>query len=244
MTGTNHALIFKEIYEGFSAPLSDIDCGEKCGPHNDYGVPVCCDIQVVIPSAFDLEWEYLQPRTDLWRLWDGESAAVRQELNQEIQSGQVLIHCLGHHHCQRSFRSLTCRAFPFFPYLDKTGNFLGMAYYREYRDLCWIISNLSVVSERYKTQFKWVFEKLFNLFPDTRENYFNYSQYLRDLAVNTDEMIPILDFAGNVLEINPVADNIQEVSYRELESYGPFGIMKELFFPDEAQALSMDENEL
>jgi hypothetical protein len=235
MTGKKHVELFQELYQGFSLPLSDLDCGEKCGPYNDYGIPICCDIKLVIPSAYDLEWEFLRPRTDLWRLWEDGSSVTRQELNREIQPGQVLIQCRGYQECQRSFRSITCRAFPFFPYLDQRDSFLGLAYYRDYRDSCWIISNLSTVREEYKLQFKWVFERLFELFPETRENYKDYSRYLRDQTAHAGEMFPILDFTGKVLLVDPVSEQYQVASYKELGSFGPFGIGKELIFPDEAQ---------
>jgi len=53
MAETKPVPSFKELYKKFSLPLSGIDCGEKCGPFNDYGIPVCCDIQLVVPSAYD-----------------------------------------------------------------------------------------------------------------------------------------------------------------------------------------------
>ncbi len=53
MAETNSEISFEELYKEFSLPLSGIDCGEKCGPFNDYGIPICCDIQLVVPSAYD-----------------------------------------------------------------------------------------------------------------------------------------------------------------------------------------------
>ena len=235
MTDSKLDFSFKELYQEFSLPLSEIDCGKKCGPHNDYGVPVCCDIEIVVPAAYDLEWEYLQAETELWHLWQGPGSIEQEELIRDVQPGQQLLQCLGHQSCQRSFRSITCRAFPFYPYLDRAGNLLGLAYYREYRDQCWIISNLSVVKAEYKEQFQRAFEKIFQRYPDTKENFLHFSGYMRGQAADAGEGLTLLDFAGRVLKVNPISEQVREITYRDLESYGPFGIIKELVFPDEVQ---------
>ena len=235
MTRSHQPINFKKLYNGFSLPLSNLDCGEKCGPYNDYGVPVCCDIQLLIPSAYDLEWNYLQSETALWRLWSGSSAIEKDSLQQEAQPGQVLIQCLGHQHCQRSFRTITCRAFPFYPYLDSVGSFIGLAYYGDYREQCWIISNLSSVSEEYKSQFQTSFLKLFQLYPDTRDNFLNFSRSMRNQAANVGESIALLDFAGGVFIVDPITEKVQQISFQDLGSFGPFKIMKDLIFSDEDQ---------
>ena len=235
MTDSNPDFTFKELYREFSLPLSGIDCGEKCGPFNDYGIPVCCDIKIVIPSAYDLEWEYLRTETELWHLWQGSGSIEQEELIQDVQPGQQLLQCLGHHSCQRSYRSITCRAFPFYPYLDRDGDLLGLAYYREFRDQCWIISNLSVVTAEYKEQFQRTFEKLFQRYPDTKENYLHFSSYMRGQVADAGENLTLLDFSGRVFRVNPISEQVREISYRDLENYGPFGIIKDLIFPDEIQ---------
>jgi hypothetical protein len=235
MTDSNPDFTFKELYQEFSLPLSGIDCGEKCGPFNDYGVPVCCDIKLVVPSAYDLEWEYLQAETEFWHLWQGSGSIEQEELIQDVQPGQQLLQCLGHQSCQRSYRSITCRAFPFYPYLDRVGNLLGLAYYREFRDQCWIISNLSVVTAEYKEQFHRTFEKLFQRYPDTKENFLHFSSYMRGQVADAGENLTLLDFTGRVFRVNPISEQVREISYRDLENYGPFGITKDLIFPDEIQ---------
>jgi len=233
---------FEELYKEFSLPLSGIDCGEKCGPFNDYGIPVCCDIQLVVPSAYDLEWEYLRSETDLWHRWQGSPEIDKEELTRQAQPGQVLLQCLGHKHCQREFRSLTCRAFPFFPYLDSNGNFLGLSYYWEYRDQCWIISNLSLINTDYKIQFQRVFEEIFSHYPATKKNYINYSDYIRAHAVGIEREIPLLVFDDRIYLINPGDEGIREITYQDLDCFGPFGIIKELVFPDEIQDQQRIEN--
>ena len=177
---------FHELYIDFALPLCEVDCGQKCGSYNDYGVPICCDIHQVIPSAFDLEWRYLKHNTDLWLPWSS-AGSYDQKLDEELLDGQVLLECKGYQECQRDFRTLTCRAFPFYPYLNSQGALLGLAYYPEFRFGCWIISNLEIVSLAYKQGFQRAFQRVFELYPDYRLNYIDYSRYERENAAKEDE---------------------------------------------------------
>ena len=232
--------IFRELYSGFAMPLSEIDCGLRCGPHNDYGVPVCCDIQQVVPAAFDLEWRFLQENMDLWQPWSSYGS-VDLELEEELQDGQVLIMCKGYQECQRNFRTLTCRAFPFYPYLDSKGIFTGLAYYPDFRSACWIISNLEVVSQAYKEAFRRTFQRIFELYPQYRLNFASYSSYMRGKAAENDEKIVLLGFSGDAFLIDPETGQEYEVEYKELGAFGPYEITRELQFPDESQSLKDTE---
>lgn len=232
MRGKKDKGIFQELYNGFAMPLCEIDCGIKCGPLNDYGVPICCDIHHVIPAAFDLEWSYLKDVTDLWQPW-GSSEPLDQELGDELQDGQVLLQCKGYQECQRDFRTLTCRAFPFYPYLDSRGVFQGLAYYPEFRYGCWIISNLDVVSQAYKDAFQHVFQRVFDLYPDYYLNFSDYSRYEREKAAEENDKIVLLDFAGDVHLVDPETEKKYQVQFKELSAFGPYEITRELRFPDE-----------
>ncbi len=232
MNASAEKRFFEDLYRNFSQPLSQIDCGEKCGPFNEYGVPVCCDINLIIPSAYEAEWDYLQENTDLWSPWSS-SGPIDSDLEDEKQDGQVLLKCLGYQYCQRNYRSLTCRAFPFFPYLDSRGNFIGLVYFHEYREMCWIISNLSVVSSEYKAEFQKAFVALFQEYPESKVSYIQYSTYLRnEMAVSGDKII-LLDFVENIYIVDPESEISRQVDFDDLESYGPFSITKDLIFPDE-----------
>ena len=232
MNDTPEKIFFEDIYQIFSRPLSNVDCGEKCGPFNEYGVPVCCDINLIIPSAYKEEWEFLKEKTDLWQHWSS-SNPIDVGLENDVQDGQVLLKCLGYQYCQRSFRTLTCRAFPFFPYFDSRGNFIGLVYFQEYRELCWIISNLSVVTTDYKADFQQAFELLFKQYPESKEGYSQYSSYIRvENAVSGDKII-LLDFEGNVYLLDPDSEISHQVGYEDLESFGPFSITNDLIFPYE-----------
>jgi len=225
---------FKDLYSGFSMPLCEIDCGLKCGPYNDYGVPVCCDIHLVIPSAFDLEWKYLEENTDLWKPWSS-SGPESGEPEGELQDGQVLLQCKGYQSCQREYRTLICRAFPFHPYLDSRGLFIGLAYYPEFRKNCWIISNLKVVSQPYKEAFQRTYQRVFETYPGCRHDFSSYCGYVREKALEEQEEIVLLGFSGEVYLIDPKSEEKYRVEYKELGAFGPFEITRELRFPDESK---------
>lgn len=225
--------IFRDLYHGFEMPLLGLDCGLKCGPYNDYGVPVCCDIQLVVPAAFELEWEYLQESTDLWQPW---SSSGLIDLSDQVQDGQVLLQCKGYQECQRPFRTLTCRAFPFYPYLTSQGVFSGLAAYSDFREECWIISNLHTVSREYKDAFQMTFEKVFSFFPESQENFWDYSRYVREDAAARDEPVQVLDFQGGAGLVDPVSEKVTPIDIKDLPAYGPFAVARELPFPDEVLA--------
>jgi hypothetical protein len=238
MSGPPGNLLFADLYKLFSEPLTGVDCGEKCGPYNDYGVPVCCDIQLLVPAAYDEEWTYLSKSTDLWHPWQGDQEADPEDLQKNLQSGQVLLECLGYQRCQRPYRSITCRAFPFYPYLSSRGEFLGLAYYRDFRDQCWIISNLNLVSQDYIIEFQGAYQRLFEFFPETRRGYIEFSAYMREQTSSAGEDLVLLGFSDLFYFVHPSTEKVSEINVDELDSFGPFKIAKGLVFPDEMRDLT------
>lgn len=226
-------VFFQELYRLFSDPITDVDCGEKCGPHNYLGVPFCCDVQHTVPAALQEEWDYLKPRTDLWRTWQGFSSGETQDLNDELQEGHVLLVCQGYQYCQRPFRTLSCRAFPFFPFLDRDGTFLGLSYYRDYRDECWVISNLDLVSARFAEEFRNGFKRLFEVYPGLKEGYRRYSELVRDQTREAGEQVVLLQPGQRIFLLDPVSENLEEIDTGSLPAYGPYRIIKDMPFPDE-----------
>ena len=184
--------MFPALHSRFDAPIAALDCGERCAPYNERGVPFCCDTHHTIPSAYQDEWEYLQVSTDLWHAYEPPDANDTARLVELTPAGQVLIECQGHSRCQRDYRAITCRAFPFFPYLTREGEFIGLSYYWEYEDRCWVISHLGVVTSQYVAQFVAAFDELFAAYPDEVENFRQQSIRMRRVFGRRRSAIPLL----------------------------------------------------
>lgn len=224
---------FAALYARFRSPIADLDCGERCAPHNEGGAPFCCDARHAVPSAYVAEWAYLQSNTDLWRPWEGQSPAERDDLLRKTPEGQVLIVCKGHRLCQRGFRSITCRAFPFFPYLTRQGQFVGLAYYWEYEERCWVISNLQVVSDRYRQEFVAAYEWILSALPEERENFRQFSILMRRIFGRAGRAIPLLHRNGGYYKVTPRNGRMRRVPPEALPRFGPYRLAAQLPFPDE-----------
>jgi hypothetical protein len=222
------------LYDGFNAPIMSLNCGQKCAPYNG-GVPYCCDTCHSVPTAYPDEWGFLQGNTDLWHLWEAEDPEETQRLKEEAGPNLVLIECQGHEHCQRDFRSLVCRAFPFYPYIDSSGAFLGLSYYWDYWERCWVISNLDRVSPEYRREFVDTFEKLFALLPDEKLTFANHSAEVRTVFKNENSGVPLLHLDGNDYYIDPFTEKIEPAA--EFPKYEPYEIADDLLFEDEVQGL-------
>jgi len=231
----------KELYTQFDAPITVLDCGKKCAPYNEGGKPFCCDICVAVPTVYQEEWDYLNTHTDLWFVWKAENCTDTREeaakevsrLKEETPGSMVLVECLGPSLCQRSYRGLTCRQFPFFPYIDSQGNFLGLSYYWEYEEQCWVISNLEVVTEDYQRQFLAAFETIFRWMPGEFENYRYHSEVMRDTFNEQRRAIPLLHRNGYAYKITTHNERMRRVPVDSLPTFGPYRIAAKMPFPDE-----------
>jgi hypothetical protein len=224
---------FAGLYARFQAPIAALNCGDRCAPYNERGVPFCCDTRHAVPTAYQAEWEYLQENTDLWHAWQAEDPDETRRLQSETPPGQTLIACQGHLCCQRNFRSITCRSFPFFPYLDQEGKFLGLSYYWEYEDRCWVISNLQVVTTEYREQFIAAYETLFEQIPEERETFHHHGSEMRRIFARRGRAIPLLHRNGGFYKISPGNGRLRRVAAESLPKFGPYRIAADLPFADE-----------
>jgi len=223
----------KSVYASFDAPLAAFDCGRKCSPHNERGVPFCCDTRHAVPTAYQAEWSYLEANTDLWHLWEDPDQGETARLRDETPEGMELIECLGHHHCQRNFRSITCRAFPFFPYIDSACKFIGLSYYWEYEQRCWVISNLDVVTYEYRQQFVQTYDILFSKDPGELNNFGYHSQIMRQVFTKRRQAIPLLHRDGYFYQIAPDDEQLNHVEPESLPKFGLYEIAALMPFPGE-----------
>jgi hypothetical protein len=229
------------FYANFDAPIAAFDCGEKCAPYNEGGKPFCCDICHAVPTAYTFEWDYLIDNTDLWDEWKAEQCtdspeeaeAEVERLRKETPSTMVLMECLGPDQCQRDYRALTCRQFPFFPYIDSQGNFLGLSYYEEYEDVCWMINHLEVVTAEYIQQFIHAFEFIFSRIPEEFENYKTHSEVTRDELSEKKRALSLLHWNGFAYKISPHNERMRRVPVDKFPKFGPYKLAEKMPFLDE-----------
>ena len=160
--------------------------------------------------------------------------------NAQTPKGQVLIECKGHLHCQRQYRSLTCRAFPFFPYFTLKGEFIGISYYWEYEDRCWIISHLDQVSSGYVSEFVTIYETIFQVYPEEKEAFRYHSSMMRRLFSRRKRAIPLLHRNGRAYKISPRDGRKRKISAQDLPKYGPYRVASKLLFPDETSPIQVN----
>ena len=224
---------FTSLYQRFDAPIGVMNCGERCAPYNERGVPFCCDTRHAVPSAYAVEWQYLQANTTLWHEYGSGDVKHLAKLRRELPDDQVLIECLGHRFCQRDYRSIVCRSFPFFPYITRQGEFIGFSYYWEYEERCWVINNLSKVSLEFRVQFINAYEEIFQFYPEELENFRGFSTYMRRVFGHRRRAIPLYHRNGSFYKITPRNGRMRRTRVENLPTYGPYRIAAELPFPDE-----------
>jgi hypothetical protein len=219
----------RALYDGFAAPIAALDCGQKCAPHNPRGKPFCCDICHAIPAAYTSEWAYLEKNTALWHKWRGnecadvnEAGAEQARLQADTPENMLLLACLGPARCQRDFRALSCRQFPFFPYVTDDYRFLGLTYDWEFEPFCWVISHLEQVTDAYRAQFIRTFDQLFALFQDEFDSYALRSEQMRTHFIEQKRRIPILHRNGRFYLFSPGSERLRSLDPACLPQFGPY----------------------
>ena len=221
-------LDIRRLYDRFNAPVTAVDCGTKCAPHNPSGKPFCCDICHAIPVAYHQEWDYLRKNTQLWHAWRGDECTEDPSDPQEIRASTPdhlqLLACLGPDQCQRDFRAASCRSFPFFPYVTSNDRFIGLAYDWEFEPSCWVISSLGEVTAAFRAEFVRTYDQLFELWPDEFESYAVRSEQARAYFSTLRRRIPILHRSGKDYLLSPGSERMQRVSPDQFRRFGPYKI--------------------
>lgn len=217
----------RSLYDGFNSPITLLDCGKKCAPHNPNGKPFCCDIHHAVPAVYKSEWDSLRSNTDLWHPWgekEGEVSTPEDvaSLKADTPEHMVLLACLGPSQCQRQFRALSCRQFPFFPYVTSDYRFIGMAYDWEFETKCWVISNLSQVTQTYREEFVLTYDRLFALFQEEFDQYACHSERMRESFRRRHRRFPLLHRNGGYYLVSPQNERLQKLSAERLPRFGVY----------------------
>lgn len=211
---------FAKIFDLFDAPVMKVNCGEKCA-HLNEGGPVCCDVDNAIPIMQVAEWKLLKSRSNLWKAfkpYDEHTQGIVDELSDQCKA----VECKGAMHCERDNRSLSCRAFPFFPYIGKDGEIMGLSYYWHFEDTCWVISNQHLVEQDFIDQFIEAYEILFKKDPEEYEVFVDYSATQRRVFSRRKQNIPVLGKKGKIYLIKPKKGGIKKGSKKDLPKFKPF----------------------
>lgn len=212
--------LFQRVYDLFDASVGRVDCGSKCAPLNG-GEPVCCSTQHAVPVVHKAEWRFLRSRSRLWRKFEPYDAATR-EIVDTLTDTCAAIECKGARFCERDNRSVACRAFPFFPYLSRTGEFLGLAYYWDYEDRCWVISNLKIVTREFIEQFHAAFEEIFRADREEYETFLQQSAIMRRVFTRRRRPFPLICGDGKLMKVLPRGRGIVPARFDEFLPIGPY----------------------
>ena len=211
---------FRDIHARFNAAISRYDCGKWCAPLNN-GEPVCCSTRQAIPIVQRNEYKVLRQRTDMWHKFKPFDAASRAVAT-DLHASCLAVECRGARHCERENRTLACRAFPFFPYFPREGNFVGLAFYWTFADRCWVMSHLEVVKRDFVSEFCAAYELLFADDADERQAFREQSAAVRRVYTRWKKPIPIIAREGGYLSVAPGNGELRPAKVSEFERHGPY----------------------
>lgn len=214
----------RALYAGFNLPITAVDCGQKCASHNPAGKPFCCDICEAVPAAYESEWSTARETSALWHRYRGDECEEQdQKLDEdEMPEGMIPLACWGPHACERENRLLSCRQFPFFPYVSSDYEFLGLAYDWEFEQKCWVISHLALVTDEYRTQFVRTFDEIFALFQDEFDSYEIRSEELRDAFAEKQRGFVIVLRDGGLGMVDPLEERITLLEAGQAPGFGAY----------------------
>ena len=222
-------LNIRKLYDHFNSPATVVDCGDLCRRHNPSGKPFCCDVCHAVPTAYLQEWVYLKAHTKLWHTWRGDECHSEiedpQQIRQDTPKHMRLLACLGPDQCQRDFRAMSCRQFPFFPYITADDSFIGMTYYWEFESYCWVISNLGSVTSKFRREFFHTYDALLSDWEEEYDSYYYLSEDMRSEFVRLKRRIPLLHRNGRYYLLSPKSDRLSRV---EPDQFRQFGFYKSL----------------
>jgi hypothetical protein len=217
---------FRQLYNSFNASLADLDCGLQCAPHNPTGKPFCCDICQAVPAVYREEWDYLRGNSDLWHPWQGDECSSEANdpaaLAAQTPEHMLLLACQGPAHCQRPFRALSCRQFPFFPYITSTDRFIGLVCDWEFESTCWVISHLEAVSQAYRDEFVRTYDQLLYTIPGEFEGYAIQSEHIRLHYAGRGRRFPLLHRNGKDYLVSPRSQRLECISPERFPRHGHY----------------------
>jgi len=211
---------YAHLYANFEAPVMRFDCGRMCAPLND-GSPICCSTEAAVPVASKTEYKLLKKRTDLWRKFKPKDAAG-SEIVDTLDKSCVAIQCKGARYCERENRSLSCRTFPFYPYITRERELIGLAYYWIFEDRCWVISTLERIDQDFIDEFLATYEYIFRKDPSEFDVYRDWSTNQRRVFSRWKRHFPVIGRDGRWKKVQPHGGGIVPAKKGDLGRHGPY----------------------
>ncbi len=210
--------LYRKVYKDFQAPVSRFDCGRKCAPHNN-GTPVCCETEHAIPIADRAEFDLLKSRSDLWKKYKPTDAASRKEVS-DLHRECIAIECKGAQFCERDNRTMACRAFPFFSYMDRDGKILGLSHYWYFEDRCWMANHYETVTKDFIVECLDAFEAIFAIDKEEYDIIVRLGADTRRVYSRWDRNIPLLTREGKLFAIEPRTHKMRPAKIDEFPRHG------------------------
>ena len=180
----------KRFYRLLSVRMTDFDCGSKCAPEND-GVPYCCDREQVTPVLFSDEYRWHRERGAFWKKMPIKTKKDKK-LVEETCTYNVFSVCPGVKSCRRILRSLSCRMFPFEPFLDEEGAVIGLVYQDGENEHCPLVGKpRRLYNQAYIRNAIRVWQELVDTFQEEKEMYLRESRRRKRLATRTGKSLII-----------------------------------------------------
>jgi hypothetical protein len=210
--------IYARIYDNFRSSISRYDCGQHCSKHNN-GEPVCCTTRHAVPIVDKTELALLQSRSRIWSVYVPTDAAGREIVN-DLHKDCLAVECKGARLCERDNRSMSCRTFPFFPYFTRQREFVGLAYYWDFEDRCWVMSNLGIVDKKFIDEFVAAHELLFAHDEEEKEGMVDHSAAMRRVFSRWNRIIPLIGRDGGYYAVEPRTHVIRPATLAEFGRHG------------------------
>jgi len=87
---------------------------------------------------------------------------------------------------------------------------------------CWVISNLSSVTQTYRDEFVRTYDRLFALFQNEFDNYAYHSEKLRAAFLRRKKRFPWLHRNGETYSVSPLRERLHRINLAQLPRFAPY----------------------
>ena len=119
-------------------------------------------------------------------------------------------------------QKFSCRAFPFYPYITREGDFVGLGTYWTYEDRCWLMSNMRVVEREFVQEFVSAYEYIFTRDPEEYATMKAHSAAHRRVFSRRGQPIPLIGREGGFLQVLPRSGRILPLPASRLPKFGAY----------------------